>query len=137
MNSSLDQTVREMNPLLHDGEWVFCELTASTPPPDAVAVFRESEATTIVVPRETARRLGLDPRYVAAWITLRVNSRLDEVGFLAVITRALASEGISCNVFSAVYHDHLFVPYDEGPRALKTLRTLQSSPPSMRATMSG
>ncbi len=128
MNSNLDRLVHEMNPHLHDGEWVFCELNSGTLPPDAVAMFRESEATTIVVPRETAGRLRLEPRYVAAWITLTVHSDLDAVGFLAVISRVLASEGISCNVFSAVYHDHLFVPYDQGQKALDALRKLQLSP---------
>ena len=66
--------------------------------------------------------------YVAAWITLTVNSDLDAVGFLAVISRALATANISCNVVSAVHHDHLFVPYREGERAIEVLRQLQLSP---------
>ncbi len=125
MNSNLERLVHEMNPILHEGEWVFCELGAGTAPADALAVFRESEATTIVIPRGRAGELGLEPRYLAAWITLTVHSELDAVGFLAVISRALAGEGISCNVFSAVYHDHLFVPFDQGEKALAVLKRLQ------------
>ena len=127
MNSNIDQLVREMNPRLNDGEWVFCTLPDGMAAPDAaVAVFRESEATTVVVPSSLAAALNLHPRYVAAWITLTVYSDLDAVGFLAVISRALAAEGISCNVMSAVHHDHLFVPFDEGGRAVEVLRKLQS-----------
>ena len=129
MNSNIDQLVREMNPQIDDGQWVFCTLPDGTPAPgDALAVFRESEATTVVVPASVAAAMELQPRYVAAWITLTVYSDLDAVGFLAVISRALAAEGISCNVISAVHHDHLFVPFVEGRRALEVLRKLQSSP---------
>jgi uncharacterized protein len=129
MNSNLEQLVREMNPQLNDGQWAFCTLPdGTTPPAGALAVFRETEATTVIVPAADAASLGLERRYVAAWITLTVFSDLDAVGFLAVISRVLAAEGISCNVMSAVHHDHLFVPYDEGRRAVDVLRQLQSSP---------
>jgi uncharacterized protein len=126
MNSNIDQLVREMNPRLNDGKWVFCTLPVGTRPPEnALAVFREKEATTVVISAIDAESLDLPPRYVAAWITLTVYSDLDAVGFLAVISRALAAEGISCNVISAVHHDHLFVPYEEGARAIEVLRKLQ------------
>lgn len=115
-----------MNPRLNSGKWVFCALPAGTRPPEnALAVFRESEATTVVISAIDAESLDLPPRYIAAWITLTVDSDLDAVGFLAVISRILAAEGISCNVMSAVHHDHLFVPYEQGPRAIEVLRKLQ------------
>ena len=129
MNSNLEQLVREMNPLLHDGEWVFCELAqGAAVPRQAIATFRESESMTVIVSAADATALSMTPRYNAAWITLTVNSDLDAVGFLAVISRALAAANISCNVFSAVHHDHLFVPYREGHRAVEVLRRLQMSP---------
>ena len=129
MNSNIDQLVREMHPKLNDGQWVFCTLPHGTSlPTAAIAVFRESEAITVVLSRDEAVTFKLEPRFVAAWITLTVDSDLDAVGFLAVISRVLAAEGISCNVFSAVHHDHLFVPFEKGGRAIEVLRTLQSSP---------
>jgi hypothetical protein len=57
-----------------------------------------------------------------------VHSELEAVGFLAAVTNALAAGGISGNVFSAVNHDHLFVPYEQGERAVEILRALQLSP---------
>jgi uncharacterized protein len=129
MNSNLDELLRSLNPLLHEEEWVFCTLPAGVAPPDdAVAVFRESESVTVIVTRERAHAIGLKPLYVAAWITLTAYSDLDAVGFLAAISAKMAAAGISCNVISAVHHDHLFVPYEKRQRALEALKQLQLSP---------
>jgi hypothetical protein len=49
---------------------------------------------------------------------LTVHSSLEAVGFLAAITARLAETGISVNVVSAFYHDHLFVPHDRADEAL-------------------
>lgn len=129
MNSNLDDLLRSLNPRLHDGKWVFCTLPAETAPPDdALAVFRESESTTVIITPERAQVMRLEPRYVAAWITLTVYSDLDAVGFLAAISAKMAAAGISCNVVSAVHHDHLFVPYEKRQRAMEVLKQLQLSP---------
>ena len=125
---SLDRLIRTMNPVLRGGAYVFCALSADAAiPTGAVAVFRELEGMTIVIERSDAEADRLDPLYVAAWITLTVHSDLDAVGFLAAISSALAAAGISCNVFSAINHDHLFVPYEQGERAVEILRLLQRS----------
>lgn len=66
--------------------------------------------------------------YDSVWslITLNVNSDLAAVGFLAAITPALAQAGISVNVVSAYYHDHLFVPEGKAKEALKILQKLSN-----------
>lgn len=126
---SLHRLIRKMNPVLREGAYGFCSLPeGAAVPSGAIGVFREAEGTTVVIERGDAEGDGLDPLYVAAWITLTVHSDLDAVGFLATITNALAAAGISCNVFSAINHDHLFVPYEEGERAVEILRALQLSP---------
>ena len=123
---SLDDLLRGMNPVLHGGQYVFCALPhGAAVPSAAIAVFREEEATTIVMGREDAEGHRLDAVYAAAWITLTIHSDMDAVGFMAAITKALAGERISCNVISAVYHDHLFVPFADGERAMEALRKLQ------------
>lgn len=128
---SLDRLIRNMHPVLRGGTYVFCALPADAAIPSAAtAAFREEEATTIVIERSDAEALRLDPLYAAAWITLTVHSDLAAVGFLARVTGALAAAGISCNAVSAVYHDHLFVPLEQGTRALEILRALTLSPSS-------
>lgn len=113
--------LRSMNPVLNEGEWVYCDGDVA----GALATFRELEGTTSIVSRDQADALGFAYTYVAAWITLSVHSDLDAVGFLAAISSALAAEGISCNVWSALRHDHLFIPADRGNDALRILSALQ------------
>ncbi len=116
--------LRTMNPALHAEPVVFCTLRNLTDIPlEAIASFREAEGLTLVMPRSVAEELEIEFSYVAAWITLTVHSDLEAVGFLAAVTQSLAAAGISCNVFSAVYHDHLFVPFARGEDAMNVLRT--------------
>lgn len=119
--------LRTMNPTLHGEPVVFCTLRNLTDIPlEAIASFREAEGLTLVMPRSVAEELEIGFSYVAAWITLTVHSDLEAVGFLAAVTQSLAAAGISCNVFSAVYHDHLFVPFARGEDALSVLRVLST-----------
>jgi hypothetical protein len=117
--------LKTMRPELRSEPVVFCSLRNVTDVPlPAIASFREAEGLTLVLPKRVAEELELTYAYVAAWITLTVHSDLDAVGFLAAITQPLAAAGISCNVFSAVYHDHLFVPFGRGEDALAVLERL-------------
>jgi hypothetical protein len=89
-------------------------------PADAILLFREDEGTTVVV---DADGTGPDePRW--AQITLRIHSSLDAVGMMAAISAALAARGIPCNVVSAYYHDHLFVPWTRRDDAMAALAAL-------------
>lgn len=125
--TDLEQLVRSMGPKLLEGVYVFCSVS-----PDRLAelaahatlVFREQEGLTIVLPKATAERAGLDGAFPSRQITLTVHSSLDAVGFLATITSALAQAGIRVNAVSAIYHDHLFVPVDRAKQAMDILSSL-------------
>lgn len=119
--AGLDVLLAAAKPKLNRGIYVFAKGVAA----DAVATFREEEGLTAVVSKKSAEKLKLAWTYPCAWITLTVYSDLNAVGFLAEITKRLAAAGISCNVFSAFHHDHLFVPYDTRQRAMKVLRELR------------
>jgi uncharacterized protein len=97
---------------------------AAEPPPGVsqFALIREEEGPTLVLTRADADRVGLAYDYVAARITLRVNSALADVALTAAFSRTLAAAGISCNVIAGPAHDHLFVAWDE--RALALLQEL-------------
>ena len=116
----LNVLLAEMNPELQEGPYAFC--VTDEVPAGSVATFVEREGTTVVLALERAVALGLEPLFVADWITLTVNSSLDAVGFLAAISARLAAAGIACNVFSAVHHDHLFVPRGRGMDAIRALK---------------
>ncbi|WP_175684539.1 ACT domain-containing protein [Burkholderia anthina] len=119
--------LRTMQPELHRGAFAFVALPADANIllSETIATFRETEGMTVVVHEEAAARRGWPVLFRAAWITLTVHSDLAAVGLTAAFARALGEAGISCNVMAAAYHDHIFVPFDDGPRALDALVALQ------------
>ena len=118
----LEKLLAGIDPHLNDGQWVFCAAEID----GALMTFRESEGPTSIVRREAADAGGHRYTLVAAWITLRVHSDLEAVGFLARISNDLAAADISCNVVSAFHHDHLFVPWDRRHDAMKILAHVRS-----------
>jgi len=114
--------VSDLDPVRRPGEFVF---VAGADPVAAEAIVREDEGLTVVLARERADELGLPYGYVAAWITLRVDSTLEQVGLTALFSRALADAGISCNVLAGLHHDHLLVPADRADEAVELLRGLR------------
>jgi uncharacterized protein len=115
---------RDIQPDLATEPYVFAAADHLPPGVDLFAVIREDEGLTLVLTRADADRAGLRYGYVAARITLRVNSALADVGLTALVSRDLAEAGISCNVIAGLAHDHLFVEWDQGTRALALLREL-------------
>src|SRR4051794_8749035 len=122
----LTRLLETMQPELRPGRFVFTTVTRPPEDLDPVALVREDEGVTLVVAQDDADRLSLPYDYVAAMVTLRVHSSLDAVGLTAAVARTLAEEGISCNVMSGFFHDHLFVPFDQGPRVVALLGDLAS-----------
>lgn len=125
--SELSLLLHSMEPTLNEGVYVY----ALVPPSfdvgrlSFVALIREREGMSVVVPEGEALRAGLPVLFRAAWITLAVPSNLHASGFTAAFSSALAAEGISCNVIAGACHDHIFVPYERGNDAMSTLRSLQ------------
>lgn len=113
----------KLKPHLHDGIYVFCKVDTLSAEliQHSVATFRESEETTVILPKEMADERHLHYNYQAAWITLQVDTDLDMVGLTARFSTALADAGISCNVLAAYHHDHIFVNHADAKKALETL----------------
>jgi uncharacterized protein len=117
---NLDILLRSLEPAMHEGEFVFC--TRGEILGDPVCAFREAEGWTLVLPRAQAERLEIPFTYPCRMITLSVHSSLEAVGLLAEVAARLAARGISINVVSGYYHDHLFVPVDRAKEAMALLR---------------
>jgi hypothetical protein len=112
-------------PQLRDGEFVFVAVSAERARQlPAQALVREDEATTVVLRREDADAAGLAYDFVASWITLTVETSLDDVGITAAFSAVLGEAGISCNVLAGVHHDHILVPVERSDEALAALRAL-------------
>ncbi len=122
--TDLDHLIKNMQPVLEDDEMVFCIL----PPAQAEEYFVlcqgyyvEREGITVIIGRHLADLNGLPYDLVFRRMTLNVYSSLAAVGFLARITEVLAAQGISVNVVSAYFHDHLYIQSDQAQIALQTL----------------
>jgi hypothetical protein len=120
--TDLDTLLENIEPHLEPGEFVYC--TAPQPTGEPVCVFRETEGFTLILRRAEAERLGLAYTYPCRMITLTVHSSLEAVGLLACVASVLAERGISVNVVSAYYHDHLFVPVERAEEAVAALKVL-------------
>jgi len=92
----------------------------------ALATIVEDEGTTTVLSATDAEQLGVRPEFVAAWLTLEVDSPLDSVGLTAAVATALATADIPCNVLAGYHHDHLLVPIDQAERSIAVLNELRS-----------
>jgi uncharacterized protein len=122
----LRKLLQNMQPERHPGDYVFCtvdsfEQAAGLEP---VCIFREQEGFTIILPKAQAEAKSLPYSLGCTWITLTVHSSLAAVGLTAAVSRTLAEENISCNIVAAYYHDHLFVPVEDGERAMQALVAL-------------
>ena len=122
----LRKLLKTMAPKLNEGDFVFCPLTnlSQVDGVNFISLFKEAEGYTAILEKSLADRLGLRYSFVASWITLTVHSSLEAVGLTAAFSKALADEGISCNVIAAYYHDHIFVDKKDAKKSLEALKKL-------------
>jgi hypothetical protein len=120
----LGQLLASLDPVVQPGEFVFVSVADGRRLPSRATVV-EDEGVTHVLARQDADEYGLPYEFIAAWITLRVQSGLDAVGLTAAVAVALAEAGISCNVLAGAFHDHLLVPADRAGDALEVLEALR------------
>lgn len=117
----LGRLLAGLAPRVRQVPYVVVETELSIP---AAAVIVEDEATTKIVEQSVADAHSLPYTFVAAWITCTIESDLEAVGMTAAISRALADEGIPCNVLAGSRHDHLLVPWHRRGEAVAVLSGL-------------
>ena len=124
--TNLSILLKNMQPTLHTGEYVFCTTNNITniDYADILMSFKETEGTTLILKKEIADKHKLKYPIVAAWITLTIHSSLAAVGLTAAFAHALTAENISCNVVAAFYHDHIFVGVGDAEKAIGVLNEL-------------
>ncbi len=126
--TNLNTLLKTMKPKLNMGEFVFCSAKnlSTVDINEALLIFKEEEAITIIIKKETADKLKLDYSFISSWITLTVHSSLEAVGLTAAFSKALSENNISCNVVAAFYHDHIFVDIKDAEKAMRVLTKLSS-----------
>ncbi|MFX1560288.1 MAG: ACT domain-containing protein [Promethearchaeota archaeon] len=127
--SNLVSLLRKMEPVIVPGEYVFCSIKESqlVGLEKPMMVYREKEGATVIITKDVAENNGF--AFDSTWglVSLSIHSDLEAVGLLAVITNHLAKVGISVNVVSAFYHDHLFVPFGREEEVVSLLSKLSNS----------
>ncbi len=117
-----------MSPTLEEGRFVFVTLDeGAAGDPGVRATVLEPEGLSAVICQEAADRLGLEYDFVAAWITLRIESSLSAIGLTAAVSNCLTAAGISCNMIAGLHHDHLLVPVESAAEAIDALEALSAS----------
>ena len=118
---------KNIKPKLNEGEYVFCSVEdiEKLNIKNFVGSFRENEGYTIILSKKEAASLELTYSFVAAWITLTINSSLESVGLTASFSKALTEAGISCNVIAGYFHDHIFVKFEDRVKAMRILNKLK------------
>jgi hypothetical protein len=127
--SDLLTLIAQMSPSLDDQVWAFVsvgDVSSDYLAEHALATFRETEGTTLIVPWERAEEFDVCSEPMAR-VTLNIHSSLEAVGLTAAVSQALASEAISANVVAGFYHDHIFVPQTAGKRAVACLTLLSAT----------
>ena len=110
------------------GDYVFCkvEKLENLNLDEIDMIFREQEAITLILKKETADKLNLEYSVVMSWITITVHSSLEAVGLTAAFSKALSENGISCKIVSAFYHDHIFVTKSDTREAMNILNAFSN-----------
>lgn len=129
--TNLQTLIGLMSPELSDESFVFVSLEPDNVPKElrAEGTFREKEGITIICEESEALKYSFAYEVRYKRISLGVHSSLDAVGFLSAIASELTKAEISCNVISAYYHDHIFVPELAAVRALAVLKNLIENNP--------
>lgn len=125
----LQQLLKTMKPEHNPGDYVFCKVgnLEGISLNEIEMFFKEKEAITVILKKETADILRLDYSVVMSWITLTVHSSLEAVGLTAAFSKALSDKEISCNVVAAFYHDHIFVNKKDTVQAMQILSLFANS----------
>ena len=107
--------LKNLNPVLLEDEYVFCTFLSSIYGDhnklNPIASFNEKEGLTLVVKKEIAKFNNLEFKDTFKCISLNLISSLTSVGLTALISKALADNEISANIYAGYYHDHIFVPF--------------------------
>ena len=126
--NDLQTLLKQMQPVLDDEQMVFCSLPIAEAEKyltSCQGYYQEQEGITLILKKSLADSERISYDLVFNRITLNVHSSLGAVGFLSRITEILAAQGISVNVVSGYFHDHLYVSVEEAENTVMILELWQ------------
>jgi len=126
--TNLNILLQNMNPILNEGDYVFCTLSSieKIDLTKVIGFFKEKEGITLIITKDYANLMELSYTTIMSWISLEVHSSLEAVGLTAAFSKVLADNNISCNVVAGYHHDHIFVLKQDAQKAIDLLKSIQS-----------
>ena len=87
-STNLATLLRNMQPTLNEGTYVFASVPDGLKLPDRaiIASIREAEGLSVVIEELAAQEARLSATFRCAWITLSVTSNLEAVGLTAAFS---------------------------------------------------
>lgn len=113
---SYEQMLAKINPRV-GGTYVFVSLPSLPTGIKPMAFIQEPEGITVVLSLEDAQRIGAAVDEPYTMITLSAPGSLDVVGLNSGISQLLSTRSIPANIFSGIYHTHIFVPSNRANEA--------------------
>jgi hypothetical protein len=109
--------------------FVYCTFAVADVPSgvQTLCTYKEAEGQSVILREDEALRHGIVHKFRCALISLNVHSDLTSVGLMLEVFGTLAERGIPCNVVSAYYDDHLFVPAERAVEAMTALQRMSST----------
>lgn len=127
--TNINSLLRNLQPILSPETYVFTTTTQplsslllSTLQP--ILIFHEAEGLTLITTRDSAQAHSLEYTFPCRKISLKVHSSLEAVGMMTAISSKLTELGVTSNVVSGYYHDHIFVAEGKEEITMKGLEEL-------------
>ena len=116
-----------LKPKLNSGKYVFLFLKniSEIEKDEVVCFLKEGDGFSVILKENYAKENNFTYQHITAWITLKINSSLDSLGFTSLFSKALADSQVSCNVIAGYNHDHIFVNYEKKELAMEILQRLK------------
>lgn len=111
-----EQMLAKINPKV-GGTYIFASLPSLPTNIEPMALIQEQEGVTVALNLEDAQKVGADLNEQYTIITLSAPGSLDVVGLNSGISQVLSTRSIPANIFSGIYHTHIFVPSDRAKEA--------------------
>jgi hypothetical protein len=126
-STDLKQTLKSLKVSCDDIQYSFTSIKdeSKVSREKVLATFHENGQLAVIAPKDYLDELGIENEGPYAKLTIEVHTSLELVGLSAVMATKLADNGISANVVSAFYHDHVFVQYQFREKAIRLLESLK------------
>ena len=115
-----EQMLAKIDPKI-GGTYIFASLPSLPKEVEPMALIQEQEGVTVALSLDDAKKLGVDLSDPYTIITLSAPGSLDVVGLNSGISQVLSSRSIPANIFSGIYHTHVFVPSERATEANELL----------------